>query len=1418
VVNSDGSDRLRAEPHSFQIPVPTQDEWTDFKSHLARLSIPDRDPGIPFSLLQAFRRLEWPRLIAAASPTDWRKSVESADGPEAPTGRTTPSAALQNHLVLKRLLGHLSGSDLPGPGTVHHESILNWMLASAIGANRPELQLPLTEAGSAIQSLLEHSASRVAQSLQELCEIAVTQLGPALAWCSLLAEPTRSLEIAGWAGPASNYLDEIQVRIDPDRPEGHGPMALSFRTGQIQVIQVAREDPLFKPWKENAARHGLASSVAIPIRIQGLTIGVFAVYAREPGFFTEPVIHPYEELVLAVSNRLETLTQQLSLQRLLRAYRAGHAINEIAARHVPLHELCENVCRILTEFLGLGLCYIVETPSLSKGPHILTAAGRAKGFLKDLDFSLDPTHPDYGLSGLVYTAGKPVIVNRLEEESRLAYWHERLRIHALKAAAGFPLYRSREGRQPWGTLILFAFKTGCFDASLVSHLAGIASGLNLAIEEDFQRQKLFRVERFYSALGEFGHYLATDPPLSPLLQKTCELTSNAGEIAVVYITLLDPLTHAVRIEAFSGPASDRIRNVPVMVDPARPEGRGVTGTIFHTCRPVIVNNLNEKSTIWLSDAERDSVASIAGFPLLINGECHGVLGVGALVPDFFDDELNGLLERVADMVGTALNHSYEKIQLDHFENLFRALSELHRLVARHPDPRLLYQEVGRILGRVNGAAGNAIVPAPDPAGTGQTDPTVAALVPTRFFSGVSGDFPCDFLRPFCRQLVTEATSGRTPILVRRSHSPGLPPRFEGIFQEAGIREIGVFPILFRGQAFAALVLLSNEDGFFKSDALIELCKQFTDAITLALVEHERENELKQMALMDSLTGLPNRNLFFDRLDGALRQSERNRSLVGIAILDIDHFKEVNDRFGHEAGDLLLATQAHRMETLLNDQSTVARLAGDEFGLILAGLETEVAMTGILEHLRSELAGPVTYQEQSLHTTVSLGLTIYPQDHQPPQTLLRHADLALYRAKSRGRNAWALFKEDFEKRLEQQMEIRNRFQQALARGDLRLDLQPVIDLRDGHLVSAEACARWPGFSPTSEDQTEWLNLIETDPDLVPQTGRYLLDAVGLELEILERAGFTIPVSLNTNLRYLLSPSFESDLRNWYTRHGAHADRLVLELKPSPLLPDWDRLPSLTENLNRKGIRITFDNFGAWPVALGKIDWIHAQGIKVDRSLILRLREDPRALSLVAGAVRSGEIGHFEVTAVDIEREDLAVLFHALGGYQAQGSLISPPLHNQAFIEWSRRWTLPAGLARSLARASDARLLPLRLNGVYHRWLRGQVDEALQASPEIRRSLLPALSCSSCSLTPWPGGLRSARQRKLRLCHEELHTRLHRLAAAARDDRPARSLEKQVLAHMREYEEALDALLEAAPPSETRGRGPFNPPSQKPAALP
>ncbi|EQD36797.1 diguanylate cyclase with PAS/PAC sensor, partial [mine drainage metagenome] len=195
---------------------------------------------------------------------------------------------------------------------------------------------------------------------------------------------------------------------------------------------------------------------------------------------------------------------------------------------------------------------------------------------------------------------------------------------------------------------------------------------------------------------------------------------------------------------------------------------------------------------------------------------------------------------------------------------------------------------------------------------------------------------------------------------------------------------------------AVLVITSREAGYFKSATTTRLCIQVCEAMTLALAEYEREEELRLMAFTDSLTRLPNRNLFSDRLDGALIQAERTQAIVGVGILDVDHFKETNDRFGHDAGDAVLATTARRLETILNRESTAARLAGDEFGLILIGLSTETEITGVLERLRAELSQPIRYRESLLPVTISLGVTLYPQDPVSARTLLRHADLALYR--------------------------------------------------------------------------------------------------------------------------------------------------------------------------------------------------------------------------------------------------------------------------------------------------------------------------------------------------------------------------------------------------------------------------------------
>lgn len=1200
--------------------------------------------------------------------------------------------------------------------------------------------------------------------LQEFCEVTVAETKLPLAWIALRSDDDSTVvTLEGRAGEATAYLDGLEISLQPDVPAGQGPVALAIRTGEIQIIREISQDLRFRPWRVKARNMGFESMAALPIRLGEGVVGALALYARQVDFFNPARLQVATELATAVGLKLEDLAREASGERLMRFYRATRAIHELISSRRPAEEVIQSICHLAVEETGVRLAYFVNVDPRQNQPEILHAAGPGRGFLEGLVFSLEAGQSDAGISALVQASRAPVLINRLREDPRFKQWQPRLVAHGLASAAAFPVGQERD--ELAGIMVFLADEPDFFNPALVEHLAHLTRNLNLVIEDESRQIRLKRLERFYTVLAEIGAFLATDPPVAALIQKACDLACAAADLPVAYVTLIDPFTHTVRLEAFSGPASAYIQHVPISVDPSLPEGCGITGTVYRTHRHCIVNLDDPDSiqSVWLSDPERDTTAAIAGIPLLVGDRCLGVLGLGATTSGFFDEELTNLLLRIAESLSVGLGRQEEKTERTRFENLYHALADIYRLIVRHPRPELLYQEICQALLQLPDIAGIGIFQIIEPPSSPAAVDHAAApeLSPTP----ITSPSQAVGLPEFCRDLARLAALRHEPMLAGTSDAPALPEPLFDRLARSGLREVGAFPVLHRGRTQAILVVTSREAGYFKPETTTRLYVQVTEAVVLALTGYEREQDLRLMAFTDALTHLPNRNLFSDRLDSALKQAERTQTIVGVGILDVDHFKEINDRFGHDAGDLVLMTTARRLEATLNRESTVARLAGDEFGLILTGLHTETEITSVLERLRTELSQPIRYRGSLLPVTASLGVTLYPQDPVPASTLLRHADLALYRAKARGRNAWALYEEHFERLLESRIMLHSHLKAALQSERVESHLQPVVDLATGKVVSAELLARWQDpLSNPGHKNADWLTSIEDDPPLLLEAGRYLLNALGCELRALDRQGITLPLSLNVNLRYLLSPQFTEGMRRWMQEYGAYANRVILELKPSAALAEWNQLPDLLEEIRQQGVMIVLDNFGTWPISLRKIRNLHSHGIKIDRDFLLSMNTDPRAVSLVAGAVRSGELGGYAVTAVGIETLEQAELYLGVGGKLAQGFALAPVMPRPAFLKWmALPRHLPPELDGLKTRIDRPDGLPLLLSRVHHRWYQVILKQAGHLTEPKRQILFSNLDHEHCPCIP---ASPDPQMNALSVLHEALHARLAELIQSGR----------------------------------------------------
>jgi diguanylate cyclase (GGDEF)-like protein/PAS domain S-box-containing protein len=448
-----------------------------------------------------------------------------------------------------------------------------------------------------------------------------------------------------------------------------------------------------------------------------------------------------------------------------------------------------------------------------------------------------------------------------------------------------------------------------------------------------------------------------------------------------------------------------------------------------------------------------------------------------------------------------------------------------------------------------------------------------------------------------------------------------------------------------------------------------------------ITERKRaEEQLRHAALHDPLTGLPNRALFLDRLEHILAQAQQRPEgrprLVGMLLLDIDRFKTVNDSLGHLVGDRLLTAIAGRLHGCLRSTDTLARFGGDEFTVLLEGLEDASEAVRVAERVQEVLTGPLEVDAYEVFTSASIGIVVAPADtYGRPEAVLRDADTAMYRAKALGRARYHLFDEAMHARVLGLLQLETELRRALEREELRLLYQPIVQLQRGGTVAFEALLRWEHPERGLLAPSAFLPLAE-ETGLLNRIGRWGLwqacrDSRGWR-GILDR-----PVAVSVNLagRQLFQPDFVGEVRRILEETGVAGAELQLEVTEGVLIEDAAAAVSLLSELRSLGIVVAIDDFGTGYSSLSQLHRLPVSLLKVDRSFVEVMVERPEMREMVRTIVSLGHILGLEVTAEGIETEAQCVALRGMGCECGQGYVFAPPLAPSDVEAWLRREARP-----------------------------------------------------------------------------------------------------------------------------------------------
>lgn len=562
-----------------------------------------------------------------------------------------------------------------------------------------------------------------------------------------------------------------------------------------------------------------------------------------------------------------------------------------------------------------------------------------------------------------------------------------------------------------------------------------------------------------------------------------------------------------------------------------------------------------------------------------------------------------------------------------------------------------------------------------------------------------------------------------------------------------------------GSLYPELLTVSAVRG--RSGDVTHFVALFTDITD----QKRQQDRLRQLAHFDALTELPNRVLFADRLAQAMARTTRHGTELAVVYIDLDGFKDVNDEFGHEAGDLLLKTLAGRMKGVLRETDTVARLGGDEFVAVIVDLEGSAELDGMLQRLLGEISRPVPHGEARLTVSASIGVTFYPQrgirGRLDSDQLLRQADQAMYEAKESGKNRYQFFDTAQDAAMRKLGAHRRAVAEAIAEEAFRLVYQPVVNIRDGRVLGVEALLRWPQAEGETRMPGQFLPWLQGG-ELVIQLDAWVIERALEQLNRWHGAGQPLMMSINVSVATLQRPDFSAWLAEMLGRYPQIMPRAVcFEVCETEAVEDTGPLAQVMHDCRSMGVEFCLDDFGSGSAPLSYLRAMPVSALKMDRRFVDCVLSDTDDMAVIEGILGLALAFRKRVIAKGVETLAQGQMLARLGCDLVQGFAVAQPMPPEQVDDWSGSWRPdPRWQGEPRVLRED---IPLLFAAVEHlNW----VEQLLQHVAE-RGTSPPPMSVAECRFGQWMETQHpfSSELEAIRPTHEQIHEVGNRLVTEA-----------------------------------------------------
>lgn len=1118
---------------------------------------------------------------------------------------------------------------------------------------------------------------------QRVCDAAVHS-GKSVATAVLLAEPDSIwLKPVAGTGESLHLITRSRFSMDPDNEYGQGISGEAFRTQRPCVNTDLAATVQGGPWQQAQRETGVMACVAVPLTRGGRSVGVLLFFVSKSWAEDDEIIALLARIAENVSFALDNFERanQKSVadqqqERLTRMFAALSATNEAIMRAKSRTELHELVCEAAAKGGRFNSTSILLARPDSDYPDMVGVAGPTADNMRRVKVSFNAAHPEgHGLCGNAFRSRQACFANDLRGDARGAAFQKFIFSDGARSGAAFPLFVSGE---PVGVMFFISADTDTFTPEFVELLQRLADNVSFALES-FDRadekakteDQKERLARMLGALSATNEAIVRARSRGELFELVCEASAQGGKFTSTSIAMIRSDSDYLDVVGAAGPTVASARQVKLSINEAHPEGRGVGGRAIRSRRPSIINDYlaDPLSQAFHARARNDGANSGAAFPLLVKGQVVGVMVYISLEKDTFTPEFTQLLERLAGNVSFALanyDRADEKArteeQKERLGRMFAALSATNEAIMRAKSRTELFD----------------LVCAAAATGGKFTSTTIALANPgSDYLEIVATGGPAAVSARAVRMSINEAhPEGRgacgmafrsgTACVINDYLADQRCQAFHAQAIKDGTLSGASFPLLARGQVVGILVFVATEKDVFTPE-FAELLQRLADNVSFALENFARVDEKAQadqrieyLASHDSLTDLPNRDMFNGMLRRTIDAAARYQRQFAVLFIDLDRFKIINDSLGHDAGDMLLVEIGGRLRRALRSSDVVARLGGDEFVVILeeAGERDEVER--IAGELLSVLSQPLQLSGHECHTTASIGIAMYPADGADMQTLTKNADMAMYLAKEDGKNGFRFFTREIKAQSIERLTLESALRRALERDQFSLHYQPKVDMASGQITGVEALLRWnhPELGLVSPGQ--FIPLAEETGLIVP-IGRWVLKEACAQNMTWQRRGLR-PVTMAVNLspRQFADPHLLHDVDEALLASGMSPVLLQLEVTESMVMRNVSRAIKVLDAVQSRGIRLAIDDFGTGYSSMSLMKQFPIDTIKIDRSFVRDLPVDSEDQAIAQAIISMGKALGMTVIAEGVETVEQEAFLRSHACDEMQGFLFSKPL--------------------------------------------------------------------------------------------------------------------------------------------------------------